>query len=676
MVEEGHRSFLKGLIGLLGGRASEAVGTGWGNLLAVYYGRVQRALVDAHSAKMPLTSRMRRGSSFAVRAEGLIGFAPHAVGISEDTWAVSQTAHNAIALGRRPKFLVSRAIWHKIRETWSHSEWLASFPRWSGGFLQMMHDPIMQRINDFGPFSVFAKELRANSGRNFLSAPFALFNILFMPLAIMLDITPFIQILVVLWNFGFVMNQILTVHGLNTYLESSGFYRVPALFGAGIGGLLSWVNPGLQPFAPALIAAAFVLGGFFVGVSRWLYTRMRDMLLFGPQLVLHALGQVVRQTLEFTVSGASPQDARGVNMAFLTWAGPREDRPWEGYPQFINLKTVIWLVGLLSVVLNLFALANLDMLNVLLLLPSLLFSASALLGPFLLRPRLGTPIGKWTLLPRVLGWIIAFAFYIVTSMLIAADRAFKLLGVGLFLLVFTLIARHGLRYFGYRHKWRKLRTQLCAMLETVLPASTNPRLFAETLMQRAADPAQIDSTFDRANLSGDRERILAFLSAKVAPMLRSAADYRAPRWISERFASEFNRSLALALFILVWFFVVPVPGVLVFTAGSYRFSMGLGSLVQTVGWIVAIIIVGAWIGRLIQWLDCAGPGISLKDRFTRVWQNLRDVSAAPGAIPPADLSHACALVTDAQTYLDQRSLAYARQSLDAAERILARAGER
>jgi hypothetical protein len=60
---------------------------------------------------------MWRGSSFAVRTEGLIGFAPHAVGISEDTWAVSQAAHNLIGLGRRVKYRVSEAIWHKIRET-------------------------------------------------------------------------------------------------------------------------------------------------------------------------------------------------------------------------------------------------------------------------------------------------------------------------------------------------------------------------------------------------------------------------------------------------------------------------------------------------------------------------------------------------------------------------------
>lgn len=670
MVEEGHRSFLKGLMGVLGGRASEAVGTGWGNILAVFYGRVQRALTDAHSPKMPLTSRMRRGSSFAVRAEGLIGFAPHAVGISEDTWAVSQTAHNAIALGHRVKFLVSRAIWHKIRETWSHSEWLASFPRWSGGYLQMMHDPIMQRVNDFGAVSVFAKEVRANSGRNFLSAPFALLNILFMPLAIMLDITPFIQILIVLWNFGFIMNQILTVHGLIAYLESSGFYRVPALAGVALAGVLSLSQPVLQPFAPGLIAGAFVAGGFFVGLSRWLYTRLRDMLLFGPQLVLHALGQVLRQTLEFTVSGASPQDARGVNMAFRAWAGPREDRPWEGYPQLINLKTVIWLVGLLSVILNLFALANLDMLNVLLLLPSLLFSASALLGPFLLSPRPGRPLGLWTFLPRALGWAAAFAFYIGVSVLIGQERAWKFLGVLFFAGLFALILRHGLRYLGYRRRWRALRHALGAMLPS--DNERDARALADALMQSGGDAQRIAAMLERANVpASEREAIARLLLEQVAPLARTPLARARPHFISERFASEFSRSLALALLILIWFFVVPVPGVLVFTAGAYRFSMELGSVLQLVAWSVALIIASAWAGRFIQWLDRAGCGrSSLKSRLEKALRQIRESNIT--GLSPAQLAHACALLTDAQTYLDQRSLAYARQTLSRAEDILRR----
>src|SRR5205823_1827946 len=143
---------------------------GWGNIQAVYYGRVQSALLDPSVPKMPLTSRMKRGTSFSERYEGLIGFGPHAVGISEDIWGVTQAAHNAMALGNQVKFKQSKTIWHKIRETWSHAEWFSAFPRWSGGYLQMMLDPIMQRINDDGPLSVFAKEVRANSGRFFLSA--------------------------------------------------------------------------------------------------------------------------------------------------------------------------------------------------------------------------------------------------------------------------------------------------------------------------------------------------------------------------------------------------------------------------------------------------------------------------------------------------------------------------
>src|SRR5204862_362185 len=92
--------------------------------------------------------------------------------------------------------------------------------------------------------------------------------------------------------------------------------------------------------APALMILGALTGGFAVGLSRWLYTRVRDLLLFGPQLVLHALGQVFRQSLEFVVSGASPEDARSVNMAFRTWAGPREDRPLDRFSSSMNLKTV------------------------------------------------------------------------------------------------------------------------------------------------------------------------------------------------------------------------------------------------------------------------------------------------------------------------------------------------
>jgi hypothetical protein len=114
---------------------------------------------------------------------------------------------------------------------------------------------------------------------------------------------------------------------------------------------------------------------------------------------------------------------------------------------------------------------------------------------------------------------------------------------------------------------------------------------------------------------------------------------------------------------------VPVPGVLVFTAGSYRFSMHLGSIVEFLGWTVAVIIVGAWLGRLIQWIDATS---GLRRRVNSALQRLRDATAVGVAAAPADAAHACALMTDIQTYIDQRSLAYARRSLAGAEAILDR----
>ena len=64
--------------------------------------------------------------------------------------------------------------------------------------------------------SVSATALLILDGAGWHSSPKLIVpeNIVLMPLAILLDVTPFVQILVVLWNFGFVMNQILTVHGL------------------------------------------------------------------------------------------------------------------------------------------------------------------------------------------------------------------------------------------------------------------------------------------------------------------------------------------------------------------------------------------------------------------------------------------------------------------------------
>jgi hypothetical protein len=104
------------------------------------------------------------------------------------------------------------------------------------------------------------------------------------------------------------------------------------------------------------------------------------------------------------LSGASANDAKAVNIAFRAWVGPREDRPFERYQNFVNLRTVVWGVGVLSLLLNLFALANLDFLNALLLLPSLMFSVSTLKGPFVMSPKPGAWMEPRVWVPKICGW--------------------------------------------------------------------------------------------------------------------------------------------------------------------------------------------------------------------------------------------------------------------------------
>ncbi|MEW6158051.1 MAG: hypothetical protein AB1813_11500 [Verrucomicrobiota bacterium] len=664
LLEEGHRALTRGMM-LLGGPAGESVGTGWGNIQAIYYGRIQRAMVDSSTPKCPLTSRLHRGSSFGDRVEGLIGFGPHAVGISEDIWGVTQAAHNAIALGIRARFAQSRTLWHKIRETWSHAEWFAAFPRWSGGYLQMMHDPIMQRINDGGPLSVFAKELRAQGGRFYLSAPFALLNILLMPLAIIWDVSPFIQILIVLWNFGFVMNQVLTAHGLIASLESSGFSRISAFLGAALAGTGSWLAWKNAALLPAVLLAGFLAGGFVVGLGRWLYDRGRDILLFGPQLVIHALGQFVRQSLEFVVSGASVNDAKAVNIAFRAWVGPREDRPFETYQNLVNLRTVVWVVGTISIALNLFALSNLDFLNVVLLLPSLLFSVSLIVGPFIMKPKAGTRIGRAIWVPKLLGWIVAAGFYSIVSWFVAKGGVGEIIGgMGLALCFGTVLAS-ALRYVSYS---RQLKRH-CERLRLWLVAAGQDEKSASNLTQQIVKNAMGDPEKTRALLQKSampeaiRESLVALVREQLWPLLRKPqTDLEHGPWARNRHLSEFGRSFVLALFTLLWFFIVPVPGLLIFTAGSYRLSMDLSTVLLIVGGLIGAAIAGAVLARMIEWITFRwrrGLGPQILEAHRQFEAGLLQENR----FTPTDVSSLFAWFTAITTYVDQGSLGYARRML-------------
>ena len=172
--------------------------------------------------------------------------------------------------------------------------------------------------------------------------------------------------------------------------------------------------------------------------------------------------------------------------------------------------------------------------------------------------------------------------------------------------------------------------------------------------------------------------ILNLVKERASPLLRKPV-LDLPEGLSawSRWLSEFNRAFVLALFVLVWFFIVPVPGLFVFTAGAYRISMEQGPIFAGVCCGIGAVLAGYWISRFVQWLDREGArGIALKPRAEKAYRSFESLLTLPNKLTQQEVSSLFALFTDLKTYLDQRSYGYARRTLGLVEEILSTAAGR
>lgn len=186
----------------------------------------------------------------------------------------------------------------------------------------------------------------------------------------------------------------------------------------------------------------------------------------------------------------------------------------------------------------------------------------------------------------------------------------------------------------------------------------------------AADPASVGPELQRVGMLPEQQApLLAFAQHRLTPLLRAPVLVAARgRLAQSRWVVEFNRAFALALLALFWFFLVPVPALIVFTAGSYRFTVSLEKLLVGLGWTVAGIIIAESIARAVQAFQARGFGRSrLSQRFHACFATLKSL---PGDLSGCQCAKAFALLSDFQTYLDQRSYAYADRALRMTERLL------
>ncbi|MBU4590787.1 MAG: hypothetical protein KKG01_07670, partial [Candidatus Omnitrophica bacterium] len=412
LVEEGYDSYLLGLGG-------EKSGTGWMSIMQIPY---WETLVKLGKRDYPETTLTKDTKGLMNRLFGTMLFFPNAIGISEDYWAVVQTAYMQIGLGRIPKYGITKAFGNKLREAHGLYEFIKAHVRWAVGYYQTQADYVMQRIQEYGPESVFERDARRASGLHFLIPIWGLINIIALPLAIMGNFTAFVGINLLFWTLGTVFNQIETGHGLLATLRGAGWVKIsvrtmeiPILAWIGFitGFILGWsiVVPMILPPAAPLVWAALIafysgiisalifesLPGGFSGWSNWLSRRVRDMIGASPRFILFAITQIgaifKAPSCEFKVSEAGKGGGAFRNI-WIRWDEFKARDLQDVVSELGTSFKVIAVIGTVMFILNLWAMPPLGLLNVVMLWISLVFMSGGLIGTYVLDQKQGASFGK------------------------------------------------------------------------------------------------------------------------------------------------------------------------------------------------------------------------------------------------------------------------------------------
>jgi hypothetical protein len=163
------------------------------------------------------------------------------------------------------------------------------------------------------------------------------------------------------------------------------------------------------------------------------------------------------------------------------------------------------------------------------------------------------------------------------------------------------------------------------------------------------------------------------LQDQVWPFLkRPLTDLQAQRFANPRFICEWRRSFVQGLFTFVWFFVVPMPGLLILTfPGGYRTWNLLSSVLLSAATALGVVFAAGILSLLLEcWEKHRLIGLGLVASTEAEYRSFRSLAGQPGKLTPVDTAHLYAMFTEVQTYFDQRSYAYARGALGRIKQIL------
>ena len=178
-------------------------------------------------------------------------------------------------------------------------------------------------------------------------------------------------------------------------------------------------------------------------------------------------------------------------------------------------------------------------------------------------------------------------------------------------------------------------------------------------------------------MSNERQAALAkTVQDQVLPLLKKPlTDLKERPSANARLACEWRRSFVLGLFTFIWFFVVPMPGLLVFTApGAYRFSALPSTVFAGAALVLGGVLAAGLLSLALEWWEKHGWfGRGLVAAIANHYRAFESLAAQPDRLTPLDTARLYAMFTDVQTYVDQRSYHYARGSLRQIRQLLAAA---
>ncbi len=575
MGEYGFSMFEDALVNYLGGTVGEMVAIGWGNLVALPYNDLFVAFSDP-----AFPYRFNVGNSSLDRSFGGIhGFLnlPH---VSEDFLQIQFSAEGMKSMGITPRLLTSRGMHYKLREHSTMMEMVLARPRWSGGGDpgQKGRDILAQRLRDYGSDSIFMREMQRNRARYYLTAPLGMINVTFTPLLIMTGYTPFAGILLLFWVIGIVANQVLTLNGLASYIDRAGFWA---------------------------------------GLSIWLSQRFRDMILFAPLTfiefygVMETLIKDVRYGFIFNLSGGAKMEDYNPNVlpGMLKTNGPYDIFRW------------MFGTGVITTLVNLYAISRLDLLNALMLYPMLVFTTGLVIGSYIYLhqkgPKKQSLLGwrRWT--PKMIGVGLAALIMIGMSLglglfsndvivapilLGASFFLFFILFPGTFIVTNGATPRERLHNFWVLVMW--VGIGLLASLGVSLPLSGTQAIVTGALIGLVPFFTSMAILSRMLHIGGPFRQS----RASVRKMVRTSYVKHAPLFLKDPFTlPTIRRSAILGMVGLVWLALNPTPALVTARVLDFNMTVNYLQIGQSLGITVIalsiIFIFGFTTMRLYTWAN-------------------------------------------------------------------------